>query len=672
MGQAKIDTMEDPRWEYVDRQSNIQGKFTTLQMQQWASHGMLPENLRIRCHDDAGFIPMDAFFTGKDPFKYPPLPLPIVPPRPLPRPKLQREEKESSAAGKGAQNKKNGAGALQPNGLASASASASSSSPAKNAKSSKEGGKMDKYDGYVVGHVDDGKNRSAAAAAAALTVVTGQDNSGWHAWNGWNQMDQENIQAKLNSVLAADPRKYQYLDIQDVVQGPFDHLCMMRWKEAKILPTWLKVRLFGTEEWKPLEDVLGNKRKRRMELERNLFERIFDQREGQADPPICWSVVRTVKETDGCLWEEKWISPLRIRFSQKEIHPFFHHRGSIEEVLSEIVHKSIEQNDDDHRPPLVELHPPFPPIRVVELCNQQLNEFAVSLDNRRLYALQRVALDVWPKIALVKVWSSPWARLPQKKLKSEWRKFSHGKDGGVAALICSRSSEWETWDWRIESALLEKSRFPQIGLLPVVNHPRAELKGQLSFSLLPLFFFCYLCRSDVQKKIIPHFPLLFHIAKVFGRPMLSKFHFSHVLQKHIEDLLYRRAFKTPKVGIPYTAKATVKVTREGTKVEVHATLGKGGAPASAANGAKHPTPIATPYGSQTNSPRGEVCAVEPGSGAFLTPSQLAFTIFMLPWSALPVAFASKTTICRRRLAICLLSTYGYVLMWRGHKWLSND
>ncbi|CAE7737204.1 Slc47a1 [Symbiodinium sp. CCMP2592] len=35
---------------------------------------------------------------------------------------------------------------------------------------------------------------------------------------------------------------------------------------------------------------------------------------------------------EGIVWEERWISPLAVRFSQGKIHPFFHERGPISEV----------------------------------------------------------------------------------------------------------------------------------------------------------------------------------------------------------------------------------------------------------------------------------------------------------------------------------------------------
>ncbi|CAE7852339.1 Slc47a1, partial [Symbiodinium necroappetens] len=81
---------------------------------------------------------------------------------------------------------------------------------------------------------------------------------------------------------------------------------------------------------------------------------------------------------------ERWISPLAVRFSQGKIHPFFHERGPISEVMLQIKLK----NEEGKRCKRIE--PPFPPVRLLHLKEQGV---LVTLDNRRLYALQRFALQ---------------------------------------------------------------------------------------------------------------------------------------------------------------------------------------------------------------------------------------------------------------------------------------
>merc|ERR1719321_1101611 len=58
-------------------------------------------------------------------------------------------------------------------------------------------------------------------------------------------------------------------------------------------------------------------------------------------PVVADQTVRKVVE-DGITWEERWVCPLGVRFSQGKIHPFFHERGPISEVLLQIQANSTE------------------------------------------------------------------------------------------------------------------------------------------------------------------------------------------------------------------------------------------------------------------------------------------------------------------------------------------
>lgn len=61
------------------------------------------------------------------------------------------------------------------------------------------------------------------------------------------------------------------------------------------------------------------------------------------------------------------------------------------------------------------LYPPFPAIRVLLTSTGKL----VTIDNRRLYALQRIALEHWPKRTLVQVLVSPIKAMPKKRMQKE-------------------------------------------------------------------------------------------------------------------------------------------------------------------------------------------------------------------------------------------------------------
>ncbi|CAD7935301.1 unnamed protein product [Amoebophrya sp. A120] len=239
-------------------------------------------------------------------------------------------------------------------------------------------------------------------------------------------------------------------------------------------------------------------------------------------------------------WEERWINPLHIHFSQREIHPFFHGKGPVEEVIQSIWSEEVslcggkssgvcswnelafgtngpqvlwnphlltnqqppaqlvassgtESEEQDRKQEQIQnnylqakaenrstvvgdkgkitnfeakqsgslansvhlLYTPFPSIRVL-LMDQDVtsdscasNHFCpykklVSIDNRRLYALQRVCLDYWPKQCLVKVLLTSITSMSERRLKKEEMKFTHGVpgkyDGGRWANISSGRS----------------------------------------------------------------------------------------------------------------------------------------------------------------------------------------------------------------------------------------
>lgn len=115
--------------------------------------------------------------------------------------------------------------------------------------------------------------------------------------------------------------------------------------------------------------------------------------------------------------ESVWRSPLDIAFSQNVIYPLFSNGGSVDEVVSQI--RVREPSDDNVEADLV-LEPPFPKIEVIWWCPKLRNgegkplldeqgserrgrEALFSIDNRRLYALQRAAVARYPKTCVVEV-----------------------------------------------------------------------------------------------------------------------------------------------------------------------------------------------------------------------------------------------------------------------------
>lgn len=168
---------------------------------------------------------------------------------------------------------------------------------------------------------------------------------------------------------------------------------------------------------------------------------------------------------------EHWVDIIRVRFSQEQIHPFFHQRGPIRDCLAEIRNEEVQEDEmtpgDTRGSPTVRLVPPFQPIRCIR---SDLHGDLVSLDNRRLYALQLAAVERWPARCLACVWVAESPSL--EALRSEQHKLSTGGSsplgqhpgkprafmehmcGDVEVLMASRGSAWDVWN--VVAALLER------------------------------------------------------------------------------------------------------------------------------------------------------------------------------------------------------------------------
>jgi len=105
------------------------------------------------------------------------------------------------------------------------------------------------------------------------------------------------------------------------------------------------------------------------------------------------------------LYEEKMISPLGVRFTQEHIRTTFRDERIVEDTIKEIEFEEVPGAEDFD----VILRFPFPAIEIVrwrahgddEEVAEEYHWF--TLDNRRLYCLQRAAVSCWPKRAAVAV-----------------------------------------------------------------------------------------------------------------------------------------------------------------------------------------------------------------------------------------------------------------------------
>eukprot|EP00746_Dinoflagellata_sp_MGD_P012300 gnl/MRDRNA2_/MRDRNA2_126173_c0_seq1.p1 gnl/MRDRNA2_/MRDRNA2_126173_c0~~gnl/MRDRNA2_/MRDRNA2_126173_c0_seq1.p1 ORF type:complete len:381 (-),score=76.26 gnl/MRDRNA2_/MRDRNA2_126173_c0_seq1:25-1167(-) len=153
---------------------------------------------------------------------------------------------------------------------------------------------------------------------------------------------------------------------------------------------------------------------------------------------------------------------LRIRFSQEQIHPFFHKRGPIKDMLPDIENQVLDEDalsqiqEASTNATVVELVLPFEEIRCIrkEDCHGDL----ISLDNRRLYALQLAAVERWPARCVTKVLVMDQIPEDEKKKLAAGGLGPLGRSAGkpdafmkhlcgdVEVLIADRSSSWEAWN----------------------------------------------------------------------------------------------------------------------------------------------------------------------------------------------------------------------------------
>lgn len=103
------------------------------------------------------------------------------------------------------------------------------------------------------------------------------------------------------------------------------------------------------------------------------------------------------------LFEEKLISPLAIRFTQNRIRTTFRDGREVESTIRELA-ASLGDSDSDYDG-IIEA--PFPAIEIIRWSpggrKEGAQEHWFTFDNRRLYCLQRFAVECWPKRVAAKV-----------------------------------------------------------------------------------------------------------------------------------------------------------------------------------------------------------------------------------------------------------------------------
>jgi len=550
-------------WQYCDTRGQLQGPFTSAQMALWSEHGMLPKSLMLRRTTDTSFATISDFFPRNlvpfvsqpvNPFQATQAATAFVAPKaatkaaakpaavskqvgiqqaaPLATPAQQhaarqQQQQQQQLQQQPVPNK----GKAAPKGKAAAKAEAAQRAAYPDPADA-EGGKGDACgkgagrggpigcgekggrgqrgkQGQMGGKDHHQKGKPGWAWNEQDWSCTDKAWWEWSSWNSWapelgaggNGWEQHNGREKQhgadwkgsgndgNGPIGASPAK-------DKGDKGVEHPA------------------FGNLRWGPPMD------------EAHLFP----------EPPV-----RKILD-EGIVWEERWISPLAVRFSQGKIHPFFHERGPISEVLLQ-----IRLREESGKPYLKRIEPPFPPIRLLHLKEQGV---LITLDNRRLYALQRFALQEWPVVCLAKVLCVD--ELTPTRLRAENRKFTNCVCG-LQLEVESRSNAFDTFSWVTETAHLEAARF----LRPVSFC--ALCPTERAMSVLPMLVVHALVSRRFQSLLASRFPFLRFLALTLRNPQKREFHAKRLLWHHVHELARpaRKVVECPSVCVGYKAETVV-------------------------------------------------------------------------------------------------------------------
>jgi len=181
------------------------------------------------------------------------------------------------------------------------------------------------------------------------------------------------------------------------------------------------------------------------------------------------------------IFEEKLICPLAVRFSQDHVRPEFLDKRDIETATKAIKTKPGSGDYD------IVLVPPFPSIEVIRghLKSGDADHW-LSLDNRRLYCLQRAAVTHWPlRVAVVvEALRAPTEGM-RKKLNSSVDGLSVGIGHSPATLI-------GRWDWHQEVNDLSETACEGVAQLVALDDAKAGIQDLADApappSMLDLFF----------------------------------------------------------------------------------------------------------------------------------------------------------------------------------------
>eukprot|EP00931_Biecheleriopsis_adriatica_P066770 TRINITY_DN4104_c0_g1_i1.p1 TRINITY_DN4104_c0_g1~~TRINITY_DN4104_c0_g1_i1.p1 ORF type:complete len:706 (-),score=138.05 TRINITY_DN4104_c0_g1_i1:327-2360(-) len=503
-------------WQYMDTKGKIQGPFPSSQMALWHEHGMLPPSLSLRLTTDTNFSTIAAYF-----------PSPLVPFRSSPvKPGASKSEQPAPAATAARTPATPGptlasifASAVQATVTSAPAPVTAAPAPvtaAPKASASKKDGKVKGKGRQAEAEgIEKGADQPTKKGRGKASKETVQHDAGngwswsaehgwthdesWWDWNSWNGWSANGDGWEQNGKHGGVEWKGQ--------DAPIGAAKEKGEKGASAVQA-----AFGNLNWGPP----------------------FQDKDLFPEEPI-----RRVLD-EGIVWEERWISPLAVRFSQGKIHPFFHERGPISEVMLQI---KLKTQDGTRR-----IDPPFPPIRLLHLKEQGV---LVTLDNRRLYALQHFALQEWPLPCLVKALCVE--ELTPTRLRAENRKFTN-RLCGLQLEVESRSSAFDTFSWVTEAAHIEAPRFLR---------PAALRAFDKAISLLPvLVVHALLCRK-MRPILHSRWCGLRFLASLLPNPQRREFSSKRLLLQHLLELSKpsSKVVSCPRLCIGYKAETVVSLSK---------------------------------------------------------------------------------------------------------------
>lgn len=184
--------------------------------------------------------------------------------------------------------------------------------------------------------------------------------------------------------------------------------------------------------------------------------------------------------------------PFDIRFSQRRARQVFRDSRPLSEAIGLIrVDSALKSESTDLR----SLKAPFPPIQVIQWRCKMRDEATgrplvdpatggelidaedrwFSLDNRRLYCLQKAAAAYWPDRVMVEV-----VKLPPGLTRARQFKKFRTNDGGQTILMGSRGEDekLDRWSWREAVGIHEDTEIQSRTQVQMRRRPRRNYEQE--------------------------------------------------------------------------------------------------------------------------------------------------------------------------------------------------